>query len=131
MDIDDISLIPGHCSPPINCDFDRDMCGWTRDTDQFWIWDHGIGRVENSKALPSSMVYAPKPQTDSDGMFMYTDFTSLTKGTHGEMDMLSEFVPATPGSCLTFYLLVYNFNASNSSFNVVLKDQTGEFSDKY
>ena len=126
VDIDDISLTPGHCSLPITCDFDRDMCGWTRNTDQNWIWDHGIGRVENYKAYPFSMRYAPHSQT-SGGMYMYTDFSTLTQGTNAEMDMMSEFVPATTASCLTFYLLVYNFEATKSTFNIKLTDQDGKF----
>ena len=109
----------------ITCDFDTDMCGWSKDLDKNWIWDHGIGRVENSKVMPSRIVYAPKAQDVSNGMFMYTDFTSMDPGNAGEMIMMSEFVPATSASCLSFYYLPYVVDSANTYFKVILRDVSG------
>ena len=81
--------------------------------------------MENSKVMPSRIVYAPKAQDVSNGMFMYTDFTSMNPGDSGEMIMMSEFVPATSASCLFFYYLPLVVD-SNTYFKIILRDVTGE-----
>jgi hypothetical protein len=127
VDIDDISFTPGQCPPPINCDFNTDMCGWVKDLAQEWIWDHGIGRLENAKVLPTNITYAPNDRTNpSSGMFMYTDFSTMPTTTKKvTMVMSSEFIVASNSSCLSFYYLPLYFSVPGVQFRVVLQDTNG------
>ena len=127
VDIDDINLAPGYCSAVISCNFDIDMCGWTRDWSHNWVWDHGIGRVENAKALPSRITKPPKDQdAPTSGMYMYSDYTQMDERDEDDpvMYLLSEYVPATTGACLTFYYLPLNVN--QVQFSIVLENMEGQ-----
>ena len=113
--------MPGHCPPVITCDFNIDVCGWTKDLSLDWIWDHGIGRVEHSDSLAPRVKYPPKDIGRAGGMYMYTDFTSLIQG-QGNMILMSEFVPATSGSCFSFDYIPLNFQNINNKFDIILMD---------
>ena len=128
IDIDDINFTPGQCPPPVNCDFNTDMCGWVNYLPlDYWTWDHGIGRLENAKVLPANITYAPNDRTNpSSGMFMYTDFSSLETTTKKvTMVMSSEFIVASNASCLSFYYLPLYFSVPGVQFRVVLLDTSG------
>ena len=126
VDIDDISFTPGRCPSPVTCDFNTDMCGWVRDLSLDWIWDHGIGRLENAKVIPTRS-YAPMDRsTPSSGMFMYTDFSSMKTTVKKTMTMHSEFVTPSTASCLTFFYMPFSFGDSKVQFRVVLIDTTGK-----
>ena len=59
-------------------------------------------------------------------MFMYTDFSLLNdQGMTATMVIHSEFVPATSGSCLTFYYLPISFSNKNATFTITLSDANG------
>lgn len=95
-----------------------------------WIWDYGMGRVERYKSLPSNVIYAPKDYSSPGyGRFMYTDFTAMDDN-HDEdpMNMMSEYVPATTGSCLSFVYLPLSFSKGANDFNIILQDVNGKFS---
>src|SRR5690348_9237242 len=121
IDVDDISLTGGKCVAPINCDFNKDMCGWTHDLDTTnWYWDQGVGRLINATVLNKDIFYTPLDRIGrSDGMFMYTDFSTKDPTQNNTMKLQSEFVPATNGSCLTFYYIPLSFNDSTAEFQVV------------
>jgi hypothetical protein len=123
VDIDDISLTPLACPPVINCDFNVDMCGWTRDFSNQWIWDHGVGRVETGTTM--KFVYPPRDHRSPLGMFMYTDFSKMPPKSTMTMILNSEFVTATPGSCFTFYYVTMTFDDTKNSFKIVLIDSKG------
>ena len=136
IDIDDINLQTHACPPPIDCDFNEDMCGWTRDLNQHWIWDHGIGRVEDAKALPkylfnptTHIAIAPSDRMAPDqGMFMYTDFTGKSDFAPEKMILTSPYVPGTLASCLSFYYLPLSFNNTKDVLLIALVDTEGNFS---
>jgi hypothetical protein len=124
VDIDDISLTPLACPPVINCDFNVDMCGWTRDFSIPSFWDHGVGRVETGTTI--KFVYPPRDRrAPNAGMFMYTDFSRIPLKSNYTMILNSEFVTATPGSCFTFYYVTMTFDDTKNSFKIVLIDSTG------
>ena len=105
------------------------MCGWTRDlSETSWIWDHGIGRVEDATSLPSSITHPPIDESSPvKGMFMYTDFTSYDYSAVIKMKIVSEYVPKTAGSCLTFYYMPLAFSKANNQFQILLKDANSKY----
>jgi len=124
VDIDDISLKPFACPPVISCDFNIDLCGWTRDSSTQWIWDHGFGRVEDGRAM--KFIYPPRDRRSPNiGMYMYTDFSRIGPSAKYTMKLDSEFVPPTTASCLTFYYRIMTFDDSRNSFNISLTDSSG------
>ena len=127
INIDDISIKPGICSPPITCDFNLDLCGFLKVYNPSiteWIWDHGFGRVEYSSKL--NFIDPPRDRNAPiEGMFMYTDFTGMASGTTFTMKLDSEYVRPTSASCLTFYYLVMNLDETKNSFNVIALNSSG------
>ena len=128
--MDDISLRLGVCPQPITCDFNEDMCGFTHNfvyngSPDMWTWDHGYGRVEYGSQL--NFIYPPIDQTaPSDGMFLYTDFTSLrTFYSFKNMRIDSEYVSATTASCLTFSYLAMDTTSNSTTFTINAFDSTG------
>ena len=126
-DIDDISLSPYTCPPLVDCDFNTDLCGWTRSHDEEYIWDHGFGRVADSSVFHGSIKLAPADRTAPlQGMYIFSDFTQLDGDNGGEvsMVMLSEFVQGKKDACFTFYFMPVVVTSS-TSFRVSLVDMNG------
>ena len=130
INVDDISYRLGSCPEPISCDFNVDICGFVDNSpissgSTFWVWDHGFGRVEYGSKLNFS--YPPEDRTaPSDGMFLYTDFTSLhTFYSFRTMRIDSEYVSPTPASCLSFYYIAMDTTSNTTAFVINSYDNSG------
>lgn len=127
IDIDDISLKPLACPPVIDCDFNFDLCGWSKDTNHEWIWDLGFGRAEDGTKL-KFLVPPTDRRSPLAGMFIYTDFTKINESNSYTMKLDSEFVSAAiKGSCLSFYYVAMTFDDTKNSFNIILTDSSGNY----
>ena len=124
VDLDDIQITTGVCQPPINCDFNDDMCGWVRDWNYDWIWELGLGRVEKAQYLNITNECPPLSRLDDNGMYMFTDYTQKNSSFNSTMVMNSEYVGSTSSSCLKFYYIPLLF--AHAKFSINLIDTSGE-----
>ena len=91
-----------------------------------WIWDLGYGRVDHGNVM--KYTNPPIHRTANNGMYLYTDFSSLTSAIKSTMKLNSEYLTSTPASCLKFYYQAVTFNDTTSSFKVAILDNTGKYS---
>ena len=108
------------------------MCGWSRDVNEEFKWEHGIGRVKNAKTLPSNVTVAPYDVTEEgfhsphqQGMYMYTDFTTKNDTEKSTVVMYSEFFNPFPKSNFNFQYIPLVFNDPRNKFSINLLDVEG------
>uniref|UniRef100_A0A8C8RHU5 MAM domain containing 4 n=1 Tax=Pelusios castaneus TaxID=367368 RepID=A0A8C8RHU5_9SAUR len=123
--LDDVHLKDSSCPEPGACDFELDMCGWTRPSDPDWgsyAWGWRNG------ASPSN---APGPVADHTlgtvaGRYAYFDTSVLGPGDNAAW-LLSEHLPATTGACLRFwYHMDFAEHFSSGELRVKLHSMVGQ-----
>ncbi|XP_078391706.1 apical endosomal glycoprotein-like isoform X2 [Cetorhinus maximus] len=113
--IDDVTLSHTECPSIGACDFELDLCGWKNVLNpkldsKDWDWTNG--------QTPS---YFKGPKVDhtlgnSQGHYMFVDIEALNADETAWL--LSEHLPLTKGSCLTFY---HHINISKQLLHGALK----------
>ncbi|XP_075675642.1 MAM and LDL-receptor class A domain-containing protein 2-like [Dermatophagoides pteronyssinus] len=116
---DDFDLFSNKCPEKISCNFLLNTCGWKNqlNDDNQLTWNIGIGRVHDVTKLTflnsaKNFIYHTKP-------LLYTDFTKLSDGKIGQMQMISEIVEngiPKHGACLRMNYEVWSFDSKTDKF---------------
>lgn len=105
--IDDVEITDGPCPAPGNCDFERDMCGYTNreNIDQF-DWMIGSGKT-------STVYTGPKTDHtigDQNGRYLFIE-SSWPREAQEKAIILSETIPVQgDGKCVKFWYHMYGSN---------------------
>eukprot|EP00057_Strongylocentrotus_purpuratus_P018004 XP_011672478.1 PREDICTED: MAM and LDL-receptor class A domain-containing protein 1-like [Strongylocentrotus purpuratus] len=100
--IDDLTVLDESCSRPGFCDFEKGKCGWSdeQETDtRDWLRNNG--------ATPSPFTGPSFDHTTGTAQGMYMYFEADDTLDKSMADLVSEYLPSTQGSCMTFWYHMY------------------------
>ncbi|XP_063956689.1 MAM and LDL-receptor class A domain-containing protein 1-like [Lytechinus pictus] len=96
--VDDLTVLDEACSRPGFCDFENGRCGWSNEKEKDQKdWLRNNGATSSPFTGPS---FDHTTGTDQ-GMYMY--FEADSDQANVKADLVSEFLPKTQGSCMTFW----------------------------
>nr|XP_054750329.1 MAM and LDL-receptor class A domain-containing protein 1-like [Lytechinus pictus] len=96
--IDDLTILDESCSRPGFCDFEKGRCGWSDEKElDSRDWLRNNGATPSPYTGPS---FDHTTGTDK-GMYMYFEADNDLDSSYA--DLVSEYLPRTQGSCMTFW----------------------------